>query len=202
MRSHVIIPTNVERAFACIQNVSFSIAWVLSFETFSQWILIMSHTHTPQLIPDQLSPPYPSTFMVFPFFPLNLLSLICVAQLLLDVGVSPGYMVDWPRVTTLKKNSSPWSSSPPRCGCALFASANVLCPVVAIAGSPQVRFAHCVWKTTVFLTSPTPLALTMLLLFHNDPWASGSSVQDWEFHSLLFSARWPVVGLYVYHCLL
>lgn len=166
MKSHIIISTNVERAFVYIQNVSFSIAWLLSFETFSQWILIMSHT--PQLIPDQLSPPYSSTFTVFPFFALNLLSPICVAQLLLDVG--PGLdMVDWPRVTPLKKNpSSSLRRLVLHAVVLLCLHLRSLAHVVAIAGSPSVRFAGCVWKRLCFWHH------LHRLLFHNDPWASGA----------------------------
>lgn len=146
MKSHVIISTNVERAFAYIQNVSFSITWLLSFETFSQWILIMSHppTHSRSAFTPLLL-----HFHGLSFFALNLLSPICVAQLLLDVGPALD-IVDWSRVTPLKKNSSFWSSGPPRCGCALFAFANVLCLLSRLLGVhrcalPVVSGKHCIF---------------------------------------------------------
>lgn len=148
-------------------------------------------THTPTHSRSAFTP-YSSTFTVFPFFALNLLSPICVAQLLLDVG--PGLdVVDWPRVTPLKKNPS---SSLRR---SVLHAVVLLClhlrSLTRLLGVHRCALPVVSGKDCVFDIIYTACSSTMIL-------SLGSSVQGWEFHSLLFSACWPVVGLYVYHRLL
>lgn len=207
MKNHIIISTNVERAFAYIQNLSFLITRLLSFETFLQRILIMSHTL--QLIPDQLSPLIRPLSWSFLFFFKPVASDLCCPTAL-GCGACPG--CGWlTKSHTVKEESL--SLSPELRSSTLWFGfvciCKVLCVLLRLLGVPMralpvVSGKHCVLDLDVIYTP----ALTMFLLFHNHPWASGKSVsyrcsvQGWEFHSLLFSARWTVAGLHVSHRLL